>query len=230
MPSGTFDLDLAPFIDHSLLNPCVGETLVKQWCTEADRYGFATVCVYPTRVKLARECLQGKTPKVSTVIGFPTGTTTAKTKLYEALESIEQGAAELDVVINLGWLKEEKTKLIYQELAAICEEGNVPVKAILETNLLTPSELKIAAEIAIDAGVQFLKTCTGWNGGVQIEHVKQLKEIAKGQVAIKASAGIRTYQDAIDLIEAGATRLGTSYGVQILNPPPEPDHDSDDQP
>ena len=223
MTINTVDLNIAPFIDHSLLNPCAGDELVRQWCAQADRFGFASVCVYPSRVLLARECLQGKTPKVSTVIGFPTGATTSKTKLYEALEAVEQGASELDIVLNLGWVKEQKTKLIYDEIASICDESNVTVKAILETNLLNYDELKLASNIAIDAGVQFLKTCTGWNGGVQLEHVKQLKEIAKGQVAIKASAGIRTHSDAIALIEAGATRLGTSYGVQLLQPDDEPE-------
>ncbi|WP_159788163.1 deoxyribose-phosphate aldolase [Sodalinema gerasimenkoae] len=223
MKTETLDLDIAPLIDHSLLNPCAGDQLVRQWCAEADRFGFASVCIYPSRVHLARECLQGKTPKVSTVIGFPTGATTSTSKLHEALEAVEQGASELDVVINLGWAKEQKTNLIYDELASICEESNVTVKAILETNLLTHEELKLVSKIAIDAGVQFLKTCTGWNGGVQLEHVKQLKEIAKGQVAIKASAGIRTYADAIALIQAGATRLGTSYSVQLLQPTDEPE-------
>ncbi|TVR06843.1 MAG: deoxyribose-phosphate aldolase [Phormidium sp. GEM2.Bin31] len=223
MKTETLDLDIAPLIDHSLLNPCAGDQLVRQWCAEADRFGFASVCVYPSRVRLARECLQGKTPKVSTVIGFPTGATTSTSKLHEALEAVEQGASELDVVINLGWAKEQKTNLIHDELAHICDESNVTVKAILETNLLTHDELKLVGNIAIDAGVQFLKTCTGWNGSVQLEHVKQLKEIAKGQVAIKASAGIRTHADAIALIEAGATRLGTSYSVQLLQPTDEPE-------
>ncbi|USR92580.1 deoxyribose-phosphate aldolase [Phormidium yuhuli AB48] len=223
MTPETIDLDIAPFIDHSLLNPGAGDELVRKWCTEAERFGFASVCVYPSRVFLARECLQGKAPTVSTVIGFPSGATTSASKLYEALDAVEQGASELDVVLNLGWIKEQKTNLIYNEIAKICDESNVTVKAILETNLLTPDELELVSAIAIDAGVQCLQTCTGWNGGVQVEHIRQLKEIAKGQIAIKAAAGIRSRSDAIALIEAGATRLGTSYSLQLLQPDNEPE-------
>jgi deoxyribose-phosphate aldolase len=210
------DIDIAPYIDHALLMPTATSEHVKQWCEEADRFGFATVCVYPVHVKQAAELLHGKSPKVCTVIGFPTGATTSAVKLFEAQEALENGAAELDVVINLGWLKAGKTEEIHREIAEICEAAGQQVKVILETNLLTDTEKSVAAEIAMDAGASFLKTCTGWNGGATVADVRLLKEVARERVAIKASGGIRTAEQALDLIVAGATRLGTSRGIDLI--------------
>lgn len=210
------DIDIAPFIDHSLLAPIATEKYVEQWCAEAERFGFAAVCISPCYVRLAAELLYQKSPKVCTVIGFPTGATTSAVKLYEAQEAIENGATELDVVINLARLKMGKTEALHREIAEICDRTDVTVKAILETNLLTPDEKRIATEICLDAGVQFLTTCTGWNGGATVEDVSFLKDLTKGRVGIKASGGIGTHQQAIDLIVAGATRLGTSYSVELL--------------
>ncbi|NMG09082.1 deoxyribose-phosphate aldolase [Brasilonema sp. UFV-L1] len=210
------DIDIAPFIDHALLIPTATSKEVEQWCEEADRFHFAAVCVYPTHVKQAAELLHGKKPKVCTVIGFPTGAATSATKLYEAQEAVENGATELDVVINLGWLKAGKTDNVHQEIAEICEETGKTVKVILETNLLTDAEKRLAAEICMDAGVEFLKTSTGWNGGVTLEDVRLLKEVARDRVGIKASGGIRSIDQALDLILAGATRLGTSRSIDLL--------------
>ncbi len=210
------DIDIAPFIDHALLHPTATQQQLEQWCEEADRYHFAAVCINPTWVRLATEILHGKQPKVCTVIGFPTGATTSAVKLYEAQEAAENGATELDVVMNLGWLKAGKTDEIHREIAAICEETGQVVKVILETNLLTDSEKKLAAEVSMDAGATFLKTSTGWFGGATVADVRLLKEIARDRVVIKASGGIRTVEQALDLILAGATRLGTSRGVDLL--------------
>ncbi|HIK29941.1 MAG TPA: deoxyribose-phosphate aldolase [Oscillatoriales cyanobacterium M59_W2019_021] len=210
------DIDIAPYLDHSLLAPIATEKHVEQWCAEADRFGFASVCISPCYVRLAAELLHKKSPKVCTVIGFPMGATTSAVKLYEAREAVENGATELDVVINLAWLKMGNTEALHREIAEICEETNVTVKAILETNLLMPEEKRIATDVCLDAGVRFLKTCTGWNGGATVEDVKLLKELTKGRVGIKASGGIRTYEGAIKLILAGATRLGTSYSMELL--------------
>ncbi len=210
------DIDIAPFIDHSLLVPTATPDMVTQWCEQADRYRFASVCIYPTYVKLAAELLNNKKPVVCTVIGFPTGAMTSATKLYEAQEAVENGAAELDVVLNLGWLKAGKTDDIHREIADICEETGKPVKVILETSLLTDTEKVLAAEIAMDAGAAFLKTSTGWNGGATVEDVRLLKEVSRDRVGIKASGGIRTLQAALDLILAGATRLGTSRSIELL--------------
>nr|WP_071880581.1 deoxyribose-phosphate aldolase [Synechococcus sp. PCC 6312] len=209
--------NLAPQIDHTLLDPLATEADIEQLCAQAEQWKFASVCIYPIWVARAVELLYGKVPLVCTVIGFPTGAHTPATKLYEAQAAVDAGAQELDVVINLGWLKMGHSEAIYNEIAAICEATQVTVKAILETTVLTTTEKQIAAEICLDAGVSFLKTSTGWQGGATVEDVKLLKEVAKDRVGVKASGGIRTYDQAKDLINAGATRLGTSRGIDILN-------------
>lgn len=210
------EIDLARLIDHTLLNPTATPEYVVQWCAEADQFGFPTVCVYPAYVRQAVELLHHKLPQVCTVIGFPTGASTSKVKLYEAHEAVEDGATELDVMINLGWLKAGKTNELHRELAEICETTGQVVKAILETHLLTDTEKTIAAEVCIDAGVTFLKTNTGWSGGVTVADVSLLKSVTKDQIGIKAAGGIRTAEQAIELILAGATRLGTSWSVDII--------------
>jgi deoxyribose-phosphate aldolase len=209
-------IDLAPYIDHALLLPTTTAEQVAHGCSEADRYGFAAVCVYPAHVRQAAELLHNRPIKVCSVIGFPTGATTSATKLYEAQEAVENGATELDVVINLGWLKAGESNAVHRELAVLCEEAGQPVKAILETALLTPPELELAAEVCMDAGVAFLKTSTGWQGGATVEAVQQLRALTKGRVGIKASGGIRTVDQAISLVQAGATRLGTSRGPDLI--------------
>ena len=210
------DIDLATYIDHTILKPSAVPEEIKQVCQEAWRYNFPAVCVYPAAVQQARELLHDKQPDICTVIGFPTGAVTSAVKLYEAQEAVENGATELDVVINLGWLKSGETSKIYNEIAQICSETGQVIKAILETTVLTNEEKRLAGEICLDAGVAYLKTSTGWFGGATVEDVKILAEITRGQIGVKASGGIRTYQQAIALIQAGATRLGTSRGVDLL--------------
>ncbi len=210
------DIDIAPFIDHALLMPTATPEQVEQWCEEADKFHFAAVCVYPVHVRQAAELLQGKQPKVCTVIGFPTGAVTSATKLYEAQEAVENGATELDVMLNLGWLKAGKSDDVHQEIAEICEATGQTVKVILETNLLSDEEKRLAAELSMEAGAAFLKTSTGWNGGVTLADVRLLKEVTGERVGIKASGGIRTIDQALDLILEGATRLGTSRSVELL--------------
>lgn len=217
------DIDIAPFIDHSLLSPTATPALVEQWCAEAERYNFASVCIAPIHVQRAAELLRGKLPQVSTVIGFPTGATTSAVKLYEAQEAVEHGAQELDVVINLSWLKTQNLNPLHQEIAEICDATGVTVKAILETALLTPEEIRIATDICIDAGVAYLKTSTGWVGGATVEVVRFLKTLAKDRIGIKASGGIGTIELAMELILAGATRLGTSRSLDILRQQHSPD-------
>ncbi|HEY9739695.1 MAG TPA: deoxyribose-phosphate aldolase [Coleofasciculaceae cyanobacterium] len=210
------DIDIAPLIDHALLNPVATPEQVEKYCQEADRFHFAAVCVYPVHVRLAADILYGKAPKVCAVIGFPTGATTPAAKLYEAQEAVENGATELDVVFHIGGLKAGKTEEVYREIAQICEETEQTVKVILETALLTDAEKRLAAEICMDAGAQFLKTSTGWNGGATVADVQLLKKVTQGQIGIKASGGIRTIEQALDLVVAGATRLGTSRGPDLL--------------
>lgn len=210
------EVDLAVYIEQALLQPTATPEEVVQCCTQAERFQFVTACVYPSAVRQAAELLQGKKTKVCSVIGFPSGATTSAVKLYEAQEAVENGARELDVVINLGWLKAGKSEEIYREIAAICEETGQVVKAILETNVLTNTEKRLAAEICLDAGVAFLKTGTGWFGSATVEDVRLLRKITKGQVGIKAAGGIRTLEQALALIAAGATRLGTSRGPDLV--------------
>jgi len=210
------DTELAQLIDHTLLAPAATTEHILKLCDEADRYRFATVCVYPTHVRTAVERLYDKKVEVCTVIGFPSGATTDRVKLYEAQEAVENGASELDVVINLGWLKMGETNKVHQEIATIVELCDRPVKAILETSILTREEKQLAAEICLDAGVAFLKTSTGWQGGATVDDVKLLRQIGGDRIGIKASGGIRTAEDAITLVEAGATRLGTSRGIEII--------------
>lgn len=210
------DLDLAAYIDHALLNPTATPEQVEQYCYQADRFSFPVVCVYPAAVRQATELLHGKATHVCTVIGFPSGATTSATKLYEAQEAVDNGATELDVTINLGWLKAGKTDEVYREIAEICQETGQTIKAILETALLSDQEKRLAAQLCMDAGVAFLKTNTGWFGGASVADVQLLREVTQGQVGIKASGGIRTYEQAVQLIAAGATRLGTSRALELL--------------
>jgi len=216
MPVDYSNIDIANYIDHALLHPAATPQEVEKCCGEAEQFNFPTVCVYPAAVKQAGELLYKKKTQVCCVIGFPTGATTSATKLYEAQEAVDNGAVELDVMINLGWLKAGKSEAIYQEIAQICAETGQTVKAILETSLLTPTEKRLAAEICMDAGVAFVKTSTGWFGGATVEDVRFLRKITRGQIGIKASGGIRTVEQALELIAAGATRLGTSRGPELI--------------
>ncbi len=216
MASAHSDIDLAPYIDHSLLSSIATPEQVEQWCEEADRFNFAAVCINPIHVRQAVEYLSNKNPKVCTVIGFPLGATSSAVKLYEAQEATENGADELDVVINLGWLKAGRIEEVHREIAEIRDATGLVIKTILEMSLLTDEEKRIAAEICMDAGADFLKTSTGWNGGATIADVRLLKDLANDRVGIKASGGIRTVDQALELIIAGATRLGTSRGPDLI--------------
>ncbi len=216
MPRKQSNIDIAPFIDHSLLSAAATPAMVEQWCAEADRYGFATVCVNPCYVRQVTALLHQKPPQICTVIGFPTGAITSESKLYEAQEAVENGAQELDVVINIGWLKAGKIDDVHREIAQICESTGQAVKAILELSLLTPPEQLIAAQICMEAGARMLKTGTGWCGAATVADVRMLKDLTKDQIGIKAAGGIRTHDQAVELILAGATRIGTSWGIELL--------------
>ena len=210
------DINIADYIEQAILHPTATDKNIKEGCNLAINYNFPVICVYPTAVKQATEFLYNHKTKVATVVGFPSGASTTLTKLTEAQEAVENGVEELDVMINLGWLKNGQSEHLYKEIASIVEETGLPVKAILETNLLTVEEKQLAAEICLDAGVRFLKTSTGWFGGATVEDVKLLSQITKGRIAIKASGGIHHLWQALALIEAGANRLGTSRGLQLV--------------
>lgn len=210
------EIDIAPYIDHALLVPTATPEQVEQWCIDADQLKFAAVCLHPCHVRQAAQLLHHRSPKVCTVIGFPYGATTSAVKLYEAQEAVENGATELDVVINLGWLKAGMTNQLHREIAEIRDETGQVIKAILEMALLTEAEKRTAAEICMDAGAAYLKTSTGLYAGATVADVQLLKQLSRDRVGIKASGGIRTPEQALDLILAGATRLGTSHGPQII--------------
>lgn len=205
-------MDVAPYLDHAVLDSTATPHEVEVACDMADRYGFAAVCVLPCYVGHAVKCLHRRPIKVATVIGFPLGGTVVK--LYEALTAVESGAQELDVVINLGWLRAGLYDAVYTELAALVGETQVPIKAILELPVLNADEQAMAAKLAADAGVAYLKTCTGWRGGATVQDVRFLRKATS--LPVKASGGIRTLKQATELIEAGASRLGTSHSAALM--------------
>ncbi|AFY40148.1 Deoxyribose-phosphate aldolase [[Leptolyngbya] sp. PCC 7376] len=211
-----YDIDLSRYIEHSMLHPAATVEQVKHYCQAADQWRFPCVCIYPNMVRVAEEALHKSRTNVCTVIGFPSGAHTAASKLYEAQEAVDNGATELDVVMSLGLLKMGNSDGIYKEVAQIRETTNAVVKVILETGLLTDDEKCLAAEICLDAGADYLKTSTGWFGGATVEDVELLYSITKGRIGIKAAGGIKTATQAIALVQAGATRLGTSRGVKIM--------------
>ena len=210
------DFDLRDYIEHTNLSPFSTQEQIEFLCHQAEQYRFPGVCIAPTHVRRAVEILHKKDCDVYTVIGFPTGFTTSANKLFEAREAVENGADGLDVVINIGWLKDRELEPLHREMAEICELTNKPVKAILETTKLTDEEKQVATEICLDAGVRFLKTSTGWFGGATVSDIRLLKSLVSDRVGIKASGGIKTYEQAVNLIQAGATRLGTSHGVTLI--------------
>ena len=210
--------DLAPLIDHALLDPHHGSSAVRQCCEEARHFGFAGVCVASRWVATAREHLplegKGASPQLIAVVGFPFGAVPAAVKLAEAVAAAEAGADELDVVPDFGALADRQSTPIHDELAAICELG-LPVKVILEVGRLDPDALALLVEISIDAGARFLKSGSGFGPAVTVDHIEQLRQLARGRAAIKASGGIANLEHALALVEAGATRLGTSRGVAL---------------
>ena len=210
--------DLAPLIDHALLDPHHGSSAVRQCCEEARHFGFAGVCVASRWVASAREQLprdgKGASPQLIAVVGFPFGAVPAAVKLAEAVAAAEAGADELDVVPDFGALADRQSTPIHDELAAICELG-LPVKVILEVGRLDPDSLALLVEISIDAGARFLKSGSGFGPAVTVDHIEQLRQLARGRAAIKASGGIANLEQALALVEAGATRLGTSRGVAL---------------
>lgn len=213
---------LAKMIDHTLLKPDATAQEIIRLCKEAKRKNFASVCVNPTNVSLVAESLTGTEIKVCTVIGFPLGASTYETKVFEVKDALAKGAQEIDMVINIGALKGGNYGLVQQEIAAIVRTAKIKnpeaiVKVILETGLLTDQEIKTACRLAKEVEADYVKTSTGFSGGgATVEHVKLMREAVGETMGVKASGGIRSYQDAISMIEAGATRIGTSAGLEIL--------------
>ena len=211
-------LDIAKLIDHTLLRPDATETDIIRLCNEAKKYGFFSVCIHPSFVKKAVEMLNKTGVKVSTVIGFPLGTSLTKVKVYEAIESVLNGADELDIVINPGWARANEWKLLEKEISdVIAATPGVTHKVIIETAYLT-NDQKIRASLAVmNAGGEFIKTSTGFApSGAVVDDVELIRSATKGKVGIKAAGGIKSFKDVQAFIKAGATRIGTSSGVQIM--------------
>jgi deoxyribose-phosphate aldolase len=211
-------MDLAKFIDHTLLKADATVEEIVALCGEAAEYNFAAVCVNPGYVDLAAHILKGTGVKVATVIGFPLGATFSVVKACEAKEAVLRKADELDMVINIGAVKAGQWEMVEDDIRQVvaAAEGKL-VKAIIEAALLSVSEKRRACQAILTAGAGFVKTSTGFGpGGATVEDVELLKAVVGDKIGIKASAGIRTRQQAELLIAAGATRLGTSAGVSLV--------------
>ena len=217
------DLNLAKMIDHTLLKPDATQQEIAQLCFEARKYGFASVCVNPTWVELCAQLLKGSPVKVCTVIGFPLGATSSETKAFETETAIRQGATEIDMVINIGALKARDLDTVAKDIRGVVNVAHVHgiiVKVIIETVLLTDEEKTIASMLAKEAGADFVKTSTGFaGGGATVHDVELMRRTVGPQMGVKASGGVRTFEDAENMIKAGATRIGASAGVKILQGP-----------
>lgn len=210
--------NLAGYIDHTLLKADATAKDIERLCAEARQHKFISVCVNSSRVELARHFLDETDVKVATVIGFPLGAMDADAKRYETEAAIEAGAQEIDVVLNIGRLKDGDDKYVLRELRDVAEAADERiVKVIIETCLLTRDEKLRACRIILDSGAHFVKTSTGFStGGATLDDVKLLREAVGPKFGVKASGGIRDYATALAMVEAGATRLGTSNGVTIV--------------
>lgn len=212
-------MSIASCIDHTLLRQDAVDGDIDRLCAEAAQYHFASVCVNPYYVPRCVRALAGTGVKVCTVIGFPLGTTTPESKVFEALQAVKSGAAEIDAVINVSALKSGNTRLLEQELQALAAvaEGEAKLKIILETCLLTREEIAFACQLAKAAGADFVKTSTGFStGGATAEDVALMRETVGPDMGVKASGGIRDLASARAMLAAGADRIGTSAGVKIV--------------
>lgn len=212
-------MELNKYIDHTNLKQDMSEQDLIKLVDEAKEYDFFSICINPCWVKQASELLAGSNTKVCSVIGFPLGANTTNIKVLEAKEAIENGASEIDMVINVSKLKDKDYEYVYNEIKQIKEAiGNNVLKVIIEACLLTNEEKTIACQIIMKAGANFVKTSTGMStGGATVEDVNLFKEVVGDATLIKAAGGVRTYEDALSMIEAGANRIGTSGGVKIVN-------------
>ncbi|ANU19262.1 deoxyribose-phosphate aldolase [Planococcus plakortidis] len=211
--------NIASLIDHTLLKAEATAPQIEQLCKEAAEYNFASVCVNPAWVALAAEHLEQSEVKVCTVIGFPLGASTSETKAFETKDAIEKGAGEIDMVLNIGALKSGQADLVKSDVEAVVNaaKGKAVVKVILETCLLTDEEIQLASRLSKEAGADFVKTSTGFStGGATVEAVRLMRETVGPDLGVKASGGVRSLEDVEKMVEAGATRIGASSGVQIM--------------
>jgi deoxyribose-phosphate aldolase len=212
-------INVASMIDHTLLKPEVTKDQIVKLCGEAKEYRFASVCVNPYWVETAASELSGSDVKVCTVIGFPLGAATKETKAFETKDAIEKGAQEIDMVLNIGALKGGDEETVEADIRAVVDEagGQAIVKVIIETCLLTDDEKIIACRLSKQAGADFVKTSTGFStGGATIEDVALMRLTVGEEMGVKASGGVRSLEDLQAMVEAGATRIGASSGVKIM--------------
>lgn len=219
---GVFKMEqnFARMIDHTLLKAETTKEQIEKLCAEAKQFNFASVCVNPTWVKQSSELLQGSDVLVCTVIGFPLGANTPAVKAFEAKDAIANGAKEVDMVINIGALKDKNYDLVQADIAAVVEaaKGQALVKVIIETCLLTDEEKVKACELAVAAGADYVKTSTGFStGGATAEDIALMRKTVGPELGVKASGGVRSLEDMKKMVEAGATRIGASSGVAIMN-------------
>ncbi len=210
---------IANMIDHTALKADTSKEIVTTLCNEAKEYQFASVCVNPTWVKYAFEQLAGSDVKVCTVIGFPLGANTPETKAFETTNAIENGATEVDMVINIGALKDKDDELVKRDIEAVVNAASnkALTKVIIETSLLTEEEKVRACELAVQAGADYVKTSTGFStGGATVEDITLMRKTVGPTIGVKASGGVRDTKGADALIAAGATRIGASSGVAIV--------------
>ena len=208
---------LAKYIDHTLLKPDATPNEIKKLCAEAREYGFASVCVNSCYAALASAELEGSGVEVCCVVGFPLGAMDMASKSIEARNAVAAGAQEIDMVMNVGRLKGVEYEYVRADIATVVQTAGVPVKVIIETCLLSDDEKRWACQIAEQAGAAFVKTSTGFStGGATVVDVRLMRESVSEKVQVKAAGGIRDYQTAMAMIEAGADRLGASAGIAIL--------------
>lgn len=206
------------YIDHTLLKPEATQAQIEVLCNEAREYDFMSVCVNPSQIELCKKLLEGSDVVVCTVVGFPLGATLTSVKVFEAQEALRLGASEVDMVINIGALKEGRTQFVEDEIRAIKEAvGDKILKVIIETALLTEEEIVIASQLVVNAGADFVKTSTGFStAGATVEHVALMKQTVGDKAQVKAAGGVRNTDDLKEMIAAGATRIGTSAGVKLM--------------
>lgn len=211
-------IEINKFIDHTLLKATATEAEIIELCKEASEYDFFSVCVNSAYVSLAKKHLANSNVKVCTVVGFPLGAMSTEAKVFETEQALKDGAEEIDMVINLGELKSKNLKKVEEEIAAIKKAiGDKVLKVIIETCYLTPQEILIASELAVNANADYVKTSTGFGtDGAKMENIKLMKEAVNGNAKIKASGGIKNLDTALSYIEAGVERIGTSSGVSIV--------------
>ncbi|UCZ55235.1 deoxyribose-phosphate aldolase [Bacillus shivajii] len=207
-------------IDHTALKAETTKEQIEALCAEANEYKFASVCVNPTWVETAAELLKGSGVDVCTVIGFPLGANTPEVKAFETTDAINKGATEVDMVINIAALKAGNDELVERDIRAVVEaaKGKALTKVIFETCLLTDEEKERACRLSVKAGADFVKTSTGFStGGATVEDIALMRKVVGPEIGVKASGGVRSLADAKAMSEAGATRIGASSGVSIVN-------------